>query len=122
MKTCICFLSVVTITLSLLISPATAQTISTDNPTHIQSIESSATSDVPDASKAETVTIQHLNVIGILNVKHNIIVENLEINTAGTLNFANGATLTVNDNISNEFRIGVIAYQPIILRSGIKIH
>ena len=84
--------------------------------------EGSFTGNFDDATKAETVTINNLNVIGVFNVNHDVIVENLEINTAGTTNFANGATLTINGYISNQFRIGIIAHQPIILRSGIKIN
>jgi len=84
--------------------------------------EGSYTGNFDDATKGETVTINNLNVIGVFNVNHDVIVENLEINTAGTTNFANGATLTINGYISNQFRIGIIAHQPIILRSGIKIN
>jgi len=69
-----------------------------------------------------TVNLQSLAVSGTLNVNNNIVVDNLTIHTNATLNFSNGATITVNNSISNQTRTGMQISAPVILHSGVKIH
>ncbi|PLW96649.1 MAG: hypothetical protein C0593_10915 [Marinilabiliales bacterium] len=69
-----------------------------------------------------TVSAPTLVVNGTLNVNNNIVVDNLTIHTNATLNFSNGATITVNNSISNQTRTGMQLDSPVILRSGMKIH
>ena len=69
-----------------------------------------------------TIDVQSMIVNGIINIYHNITVDYLTIHTNATMNFFNGATVTVNNSVSNETRTGLNISSPVILHSGFKIN
>lgn len=68
------------------------------------------------------ITIRNLTITGTLNVGHNMVIEDLTLYNSGNINFSNGATITVNGDIYNESRKGIINSSQIILSSQIKVN